>query len=613
MESTLGSSGPGNRLDSGRPDAAVIRAQVEHMLASPELHGSQRRRTFLRYLVEETLEGRGGGLKGYTIALAVFGRNEEFQSQTDPVVRLEARRLRRDLDSYYIGAGGRDAIRITIPKGGYIPHFEWQNVTQPVLPAASTLAAPIVAPASDPAADLVDAAGRPSKGREGAKLGAAELLSRWPTRAGVAFALLGLATAAIIAWQRVPPAPDPAASRTIPLVVLPLASLSNNEDDQFLAAGMTQELITDLMRFEGFRLYSVAASFRQDADADPIDVGRKLGVAYLVKGSVRSDGATTRINAQLLDAGTGRVLWSEVYDRQRTPGALLKVQDELSASVAAELGQTYGIVNRSASAQLATPVASSMSDYDCVLRAYQYRRTFDEKVHEPVLSCLEQVTLNDPGYATAWAMLGWMHLDAARYGFVSAADAPREMDRAFAMASKAVEIAPESIVALQALSAVQYHLGQFDESERTQRHALAINPNDPDTIAQLGWRLALRGRWEEALPYVNRAVERSISPPGWYYDMITIRQLLDGKYREMLASAERSATGDPTGMSFLAIAQAATGDLPAAHQSLARMAEMSPALAREPERIYGNFRPIPPILDAVMTGLRNAGWTAPTK
>ena len=178
----------------------------------------------------------------------------------------------------------------------------------------------------------------------------------------------------------------------------------------------------------------------------------------------------------------------------------------------------------------------------------------------------------DPDYAEPWALLGWLHLDAARYAFVPDAEVPREMGQALDFASKAVAIDPENVVALRALSAVQFHLGNFDESERIQRQALALNPNDPDTLAQLGWRLAFRGRWDEGLAYCERAIARTINPPGWYYDTITIHLYLEGRYREMLASAEHSAAGDSTGVAFLAIAHGALGNRAAAQKALATMA-----------------------------------------
>ena len=135
MTPPLDSSGHGNAPAS--PPPAAIRAQLERILDSATLQASPRRRAFLRYLVEETLAGRADGLKGYSLELAVFGHDGTFQSQSESVVRFEARRLRRDLDSYYVDAGARDPVRISIPKGQYVPHFNWHQAPTEA-PSSST-------------------------------------------------------------------------------------------------------------------------------------------------------------------------------------------------------------------------------------------------------------------------------------------------------------------------------------------------------------------------------------------------------------------------------------------------------------------------------------------
>ena len=103
---------------SGRrePLLAETRDQLARILASPTFESSARRKALLRYLVEEALAGRADRLKGYTIGVDVFGLGETFDPKTDPFVRLEARRLRRDLDGYYAAAGARDPVRISVPK-----------------------------------------------------------------------------------------------------------------------------------------------------------------------------------------------------------------------------------------------------------------------------------------------------------------------------------------------------------------------------------------------------------------------------------------------------------------------------------------------------------------
>ncbi len=109
--------------EAGDPDEAAVRAQLERIVASPDFEGSERLRGLLRYLVEETLAGRGERLKGYTIAVENLGRDAGFDPLTDPIVRVEAGKLRRALEHYYLKAGADDPVVIELPRGGYVPAF----------------------------------------------------------------------------------------------------------------------------------------------------------------------------------------------------------------------------------------------------------------------------------------------------------------------------------------------------------------------------------------------------------------------------------------------------------------------------------------------------------
>ena len=109
----------------------AIRAQLVRILKNVEFKASDKQRQFLSFVVEETLEGRTSQIKGYTIAVAVYGRIETFDPQIDPIVRVEAGRLRRALEHYYLTAGSNDPLRIVIPKGTYIPDFHSAEVQRP--------------------------------------------------------------------------------------------------------------------------------------------------------------------------------------------------------------------------------------------------------------------------------------------------------------------------------------------------------------------------------------------------------------------------------------------------------------------------------------------------
>jgi hypothetical protein len=122
MTRTIDTLGPKGARLTADPSADAVREQLQRILQNPGLQGSARRRDLLSFLVEEALEGRADQLKGFSVALAVFGRDAAFDTGADPVVRLEAGRLRRTNDTYYADAGKNDALRITIPKGSYFPH-----------------------------------------------------------------------------------------------------------------------------------------------------------------------------------------------------------------------------------------------------------------------------------------------------------------------------------------------------------------------------------------------------------------------------------------------------------------------------------------------------------
>jgi adenylate cyclase len=120
-----------------KPDA--IRSQLDRILQSGEFKASDKQRKFLRFVIEETLAGRSPQLKGYTVAVSVYGRPEGFDPQVDPIVRVEAGRLRRGLDHYYLTAGKNDPVRINIPKGSYVPQFSRVPETSSADPSPASI------------------------------------------------------------------------------------------------------------------------------------------------------------------------------------------------------------------------------------------------------------------------------------------------------------------------------------------------------------------------------------------------------------------------------------------------------------------------------------------
>ena len=577
------------------PSADEVLAELDRVLTSSNFEAGERRRALLRLIVEETLAGRADRLKGYTIATRVFGRGKSFDPQTDPVVRLEARRLRRDLDSYYVEAGYLDPVRISIPKGAYLAHFERREAIESAATTAREPAPPNTPPAPNTSGKI-----------------ALWLERTWNTNARKRLLAVSIVTATVAAvvslawWTGRQSAVIDTTDRGPIVVVLPFQALTSTENSQYLAAGISQELISDLMRFPGFRLYTFPVQWNERLSRESQQPGSDPGASYLVSGSVRDDIAGIRVAAQLQLAETGEVLWTESYDLPQSPARLIEMERELAGKIAMQIGSPYGAVNADLENRLETPAVSSMQSYLCVLRAYHYRRTFSQAEYRPAKECLETAVQRDPRYAEAWAMLGWLHLDAGRYEFSGAGELQAEYEAAFQSASLAVSLAPDNILALKALASINHYMGRYAEGEHLSRRAVELNPNDPDTLAQLGWRLAVRGNFAEGIPILQKAIERTVNPPGWYYHLIAIDLYLAGDLHQMRRIAELSAReGSPVSQALMAIACGALGERDCTRSALQKVSGFEP-LARDPGAYFRRHGATDEIADALVAGLVKA-------
>jgi TolB-like protein/tetratricopeptide (TPR) repeat protein len=577
------------RCGTERVSSEVVRSELERICSSLRFQASERRRAFLRFIVDETLSGRAQSLKGYTIALAVFGRDESFDPQADPVVRLEARRLRRDLASYYMDGGQNDAVLISIPKGSYVPNFEWHKGPPPATSASGAAPEPREIPARDNA--------------YGPKQSAATFRRRALI---VAIVTAGFAIGLALCILPFGTAKSPFGSPREPAVmVMPFEALSPGESAHYLAGGMGQELISNLFRFSGFRLYTSPVGSNQDSKFTSMQAARNLGAAYLVNGSVQADVDNVRVTTSVVNASSGEIVWTKTFGRPYDPQSLIRTQRELADEIAAVIGQPYGVVSTDMSDRSSAPAVSSMESYMCVLRAYGYRRSFFQADFNPAIRCLEQTVQRDPEYSDAWAMLGWLHLDAGRLGFIGH-DRQKEYQKALEAISNAVKLQPSNPVALKALAAAYHFTGRFNESQRLTRQLVELNPNDPEILAQLGWRLSARGNFDEGVATLQRAIDRTLNPPTWYFHFVAVDLYLKGNYEQSRKISERAALAD-SGFSQLVLAasNAELGDREGTRLALEKLARYEP-LARDTEGFLRRQGVADHTVNILLAGLKKA-------
>jgi TolB-like protein len=485
------------------PAAEDVRAQLDILLASPDLDAPARARRFLRYVVEETLAGRGDRIKAYAIGTEVFERSSDFDAQSDLVVRIEAGRLRRALERYYLSDGLSDPVLITIPKGAYVPHFAWRPPN-----VSDDAAAPVAQPTrSAPAVPLQ----RRSVLRFGAAVIVVAFLAGlvvWGSWRDGAFG-----TSQISAPLR-PGGPT--------LVVMPFAALGEPSAARIYADGLTEEVLSQFARFKEITVLGRETSRSIPPGTDPARIRRDLGVRYVLEGSVQAAEHRLRISGRLLDAQTGAVLWSQTYDEDLHVRDLFTIQDDVARRVATAVAQPYGIIQRADQTRTGAYPPDDLEAYGCTLRFYDYRAALSEESHAAIRICLERTVALHPDYATAWAMLSVLYLDEDRFGFNPRAGSSTPIQRSLEAARRAIRLDPENVRSLQALMMALFFAQQPAEALEVGERAVALNPNDTELLGEFGTRLGQAGAWQRGAELLEQALARNPGHSGYYSGTLAV-------------------------------------------------------------------------------------------
>jgi len=465
-------------------EAVQVRAALARMLASPIFSQAERLQRLLRFLVAYTLEGRADLLKGYTIGVEVFDRDASFDPGADSIVRVEAGRLRAKLREYYDTEGASDPIRLELPKGTYAVRVER------LAPAAR----------SEPGA-------RPA-----------------PSQAAPAGRKAGLAA-------------DPRTEDKPSLAVLPFANMSSDPEQGYFADGITEDLTTEFSKLSGLFVISRHTAFAfKGAAMTAQDIGRRLGVRYLLEGSVRRADDKVRITAELVDADSGLDLWAERYDRELED--IFAVQDDVTRRIVDTLDVK---LSGAESERLGREGTHSVEAHDMLLRGLERYWNYSRESTAQAAAFYRKAIALDPGYAMAhawlaracifqWSML-WRDEDA--------------LDEAFEHARKAVALDPNLPFAHSVMCWVQLWQGRSEEAIAAGRRAVALDPNNADAHMFLSLSLASVRRGEEGLGYIETAMRLSPHPSAFYLFALGQCHFALGQYEKAAAAYERGAALSP--------------------------------------------------------------------
>jgi adenylate cyclase len=348
-----------------------------------------------------------------------------------------------------------------------------------------------------------------------------------------------------------PPQTRPSALPSI--AVLPFANLGGDPEYDYFADGLTEDLITELSRFQELRVIARNSVMTYKGKAVRVqEVGHDLGVRYVLEGSVRRAGGRVRTTAQLVDSATGHHLWAERFDRDLAD--IFEVQDEVTGRIVATLA---GKLQESERRRARSGQTENLEAYDCVLRGRELWYRFTPEANRGARRLYEKAIELDPDYARAYASLAWTYLTEHWERWVDAEELP--LERALEIARRGVMVNQASHSNHLALGQVCLTKGLHEEAREAFETAIALNPNDADSYVFLAEVLSYAGRPDEAIELIGRAQRLNPTVPRWYTWELGTAHYVARRYEDAVAALRKGRPLVAMAYRWLAVAYGQLG------------------------------------------------------
>lgn len=454
-----------------------VQKHVACIVCSRQFRNAPRLCRFLEYVVHQTLSGNTDALKGYTIGLEVFDKDQDFDPQTDTIVRVQARALRQKLEQYYIQDGANDALRIVIKKGGYEPEFHFSSEGE----------------------------------RDTAKKDQIENLD-----------VSGLRSAA-----------KPS------ILVLPFEAIGPPQECDFYDVGLTDGIISGLSRFRDLSVFSRATAERAKLDRMSTDaILKRFHADFVLEGSFRFGNGTVETKIRLIETASGQVILSDNIVVEKDVDDFYATQDEIVAQITARIGIESGPIGQFAEQALRSKSPTKWETYAWIALSQQNRHHPDPVKRTEVEAGLRRALRADPSSAEGHAALSLVEIERYVQMTSDCGDLKR-IDRAMKHARLAVEYDPRSAMAYQALAEVYFHRHDFVEFRACVRRAVQLNPGHSDMLAIFAINFVLRAEWDEAIPLLDRVFKLNPLQPSWYHMPRAIHLMMTCDANDAIAEITR--------------------------------------------------------------------------
>jgi adenylate cyclase len=317
------------------------------------------------------------------------------------------------------------------------------------------------------------------------------------------------------------------------IAVLPFNNLSGDSDQDYLADGITENIITALSKIPEMLVIARNSVFTyKDKPIKIQQVGQDLGVRFVLEGSIQKAEDQVRITGQLIDATTGHHLWADQYDRELED--LFAVQDEITMHIASALQVE---LTDGKQAQVRHRSTNNLRAWSYAVKGYSLYERITKDDNAKARELFEKAVELDPDYAWAWAMIGFTYFIDTRYGW----HRPREESEKMMIeyGQKAVKLDDSIPDVYLLLASPHIWRKEHDEAIALAEKAIAIDPNSAESYAELGMYYRFAGRFEDSIRMTEKAIRLHPYYPDWYLYSLEYSYYYLGQYEKAIEFAKK--------------------------------------------------------------------------
>lgn len=483
---------------------------------------------FLNHIVEAKLRGDDASIKAYSIAVDVFGRPASFDPQSDPIVRVQARRLRGLLQEFERQGLRRSGARITLPVGRYVPEFELIASGEAL---ASVADAEVFQLEEGQAPDSNDRPRVPG------------LRHLWPQAvAAVSLVVaIGLLLAALELWREPAPVASTSDVPAQPKVYLSQVDIADGDSAQrALASQLGDRLSAALAQSEGVEVGFVEAD-------KPIE--EREG-AFLLASTVTQSQEAMEVSFLLTDANSGAQVWGSRLARPATAASDAEAAAAVVDGVMRELGSYRSPLHARGRAWLEENAMKmgAVNQYVCVLAFRAARDSLSSTASARSIECVDHLLRQEPNQAVPLALKGWLTAQMAQLGPQQPDGSTEEaLADAVSVAERATRLAPSDGFVHELLANLQAVQGNLQAAKRSYSIAMGFRPYSADARAGYALVLARLGEWTSAQQNALAAIDAVATPSPWYFGIPALQAMREQRYADCVKLARLVVPAGPFG------------------------------------------------------------------